>query len=105
MDLRSIVGAMLALAIAASPALACKGGEEIFSDDFADDSGMWGSADWITIGGGGLELKLPPGYQGGGRYRGDGPKDFDLCVGLTYPGAKKPGGGPYCRTSPRFQRY
>jgi hypothetical protein len=105
MDLRSIVGAMLALAIAASPALACKGTEEIFSDDFADDSGMWGSADWIAVGGGALELKLPAGYQGVARYRGDTPKDFDLCVDLTYPEAKKPDGGTFAGISLWFKDY
>jgi hypothetical protein len=105
MDLRSIVGAMLALAIAASPALACKGGEEIFSDDFSDDSGMWGNAEWITIGGGAIELKLPAGYQGVARYRGEMPKDFDLCVDLTYPEAKNPDGGTYAGISLWFKDY
>src|SRR5262245_26954906 len=89
MDLRSIAGAMLALAIAASPALACKG-EEIFSDDFSEDSGMWPNADWLKIGGGALELKLPAGYQGFARFQGDNPKEFDMCVDITYPDAKKP---------------
>jgi hypothetical protein len=92
MDLRSIVGAVLALAIAASPALACKG-EEIFSDDFKEDSGMWPSADWISIGGGAMELKLRPGYQGFAAFRGESPKEFDACVDITYPEAKKPDGG------------
>jgi hypothetical protein len=92
MDLRSVVGAMLALAIAASPALACKGTQEIFSDDFAEDTGNWGNADWITIGGGSMELKLRAGYQGVARYLGDVPKDFDLCFDVTYPQTKSADG-------------
>src|SRR5262245_24182891 len=92
MDLRSIVGAVLALAIAASPALACEG-EEIFSDDFSEDSGMWPSGDWAKVEGGYLELKLPAGYQGVVPFQGGAPKDFDLCVDVTYPEAKQPDGG------------
>jgi hypothetical protein len=92
MALRTIMGAMLALAIAGSPALACKG-EEIFSDDFADDSGMWGSADFFKIGGGFLELKLQPGYKGVALFQGGQQKEFDACVDITYPEAKKPDGG------------
>ncbi len=57
MMLRTIAGAMLALAIAGGPALACKG-DEIFSDDFADDSGPWDSTQFSTIAGGYAELKL-----------------------------------------------
>ena len=93
MALRTIVGAMLALAIAGSPALACQG-EEIYSDDFADDSGMWGDPpDWMKIGGGSMELKLQPGYRGIAFFRGGQQKEFDVCVDITYPEAKKPDGG------------
>ncbi len=104
MDLRSIVGAVLALAIAASPALACKG-DEIFSDDFNEDSGMWPNADWITIGGGAMELKLRPGYQGFAAFRGESPKEFDACVDITYPDAKKPDGGTLAGIAFWFKDY
>jgi hypothetical protein len=87
-----MIGALIALAIAASPALACKGNEEIFSDDFTEDTGFWTKADWITIGGGSMELKLPSGYMGTAGYRGDVPKDFDLCFDVTYPQMKAPAG-------------
>ena len=92
MALRTIVGAMLALAIAGSPALACKG-EEIYSDDFAEDSGMWGTGDFFKIGGGSMELKLQPGYKGVALFQGAQPREFDACVDITYPEAKKPDGG------------
>ena len=94
MVLRTIAGVVLALAIAGSPALACKG-DEIYSDDFADDSGMWGNpSDWLKIGGGSMELTLQPGYRGAALFRGQTLKEFDACVDITYPEAKKPDGGP-----------
>jgi hypothetical protein len=91
MVLRTITGALLALAIAASPALACKG-TEIFADDFQNDGGTWDSAEWIKIGGGIAELSLPAGYAGVMRYLGDVPKDFDMCVDVTYPATATPEG-------------
>jgi hypothetical protein len=92
MVLRAISGALVALAIAASPALACKG-KEIFADDFQSDSGSWDNAEWIKIGGGFAELTLPAGYGGVMRYLGDTPKDFDMCVDITYPADATPEGG------------
>ena len=92
MILRAITGAVFALAIAASPALACKG-TEIFSDDFQNSDGPWDSAEWIKIGGGFAELTLPPTYGGVMRYLADPPPDFDLCVDITYPSISKPDGG------------
>jgi hypothetical protein len=92
MILRTIAGAMIALAIAASPALACKG-PEIFADEFTDDSGPWDNTNFATIGGGQAELKMQPGYMGVLRYLGDLPKEFDVCVDITTPPAKNPDGG------------
>jgi hypothetical protein len=89
---RVMTGAMLALTIAASPALACKG-EEIFSDDFADDAGPWDQTKFSTIGGGSAELKLDGGYWGVVRLLADTPKEFDVCVDITFPEAKNPDGG------------
>lgn len=93
MILRSVVGAMLALAIAASPALACQG-EEIFSDDFADDSGSWATAPWFSIAGGNAEFKLEPGFSGMIPYLGGSFKEFDVCVDITNPAIKNPEAPP-----------
>jgi hypothetical protein len=89
---RALMGALIALSIAASPALACKG-EEIFSDDFSDDLGPWDQTQFSKIGGGKAELQLRPGYWGVVRFVGDTPKEFDVCVDITYPEAKNPDGG------------
>jgi hypothetical protein len=90
MIVRSVTGAILALALAASPALACKGDTEIYSDDFATGDGPWDNADWIKIGGGKLEVKVQPDRWGVARFRGDLPKEFDVCVDVTFPAVKDP---------------
>jgi len=92
--LRTVVGALLALTIAASPALACKG-EEIYSDDFTQPDGPWPNAAWFSINGGKAELKMEPGYRGVASYLGGNFTDFDVCVDITYPEAKNPDGGTY----------
>src|SRR5262249_43859740 len=89
---RAFTGALIALAIAASPALACKG-EEIFSDDFADDGGPWDQTQFSKIGGGFAEVTMKPGYLGVVKLLADTPKEFDMCVDLIYPEAKTPDGG------------
>src|SRR5262245_54434950 len=61
MVLRAVTGAMLAFAIAASPALACKGDVEIYSDDFANADGPWETTEGVTLGKGFAELKPEPG--------------------------------------------
>jgi hypothetical protein len=91
MILRTVTGALVALLIAASPALACMG-EEIYSDDFAEDSGNWANADWIKIGGGALEMALQPQYSGWLSFRGGTFKEFDVCVDITNGAADGAGG-------------
>src|SRR5262249_2735988 len=94
MFLRTIIGAILALTIAASPALACKG-DEIYSDDFTDPNAPWPNTPWFTIGGGNAEFKMDPGYRGVVNYLGGDFTDFDVCVDITYPEAKDPNGATY----------
>jgi hypothetical protein len=94
MVLRMITGAILALAIGVSPALACKG-EEIYSDDFTDPNGPWPNPPWFTISGGSAEIKMDPGYRGVINYLGGDFADFDVCVDITYPQAKNADGGTY----------
>lgn len=92
MIVRGVTGALLALALAASPALACKGDTEIYADDFSSADGPWDNADWINIGGGKLEIKLKPAHWGVVRFLGDLPKEFDVCADLTFPEVKDPTG-------------
>ena len=66
---------------------------------------MWPSTDWITIGGGAMELKLRPGYQGFAAYSGGSPKEFDACVDIIYPEAKKPDGGTFAGIAFWFKDY
>jgi hypothetical protein len=93
MILRSVVGAILAFAVAASPALACKG-EEVFSDDFTDEGGPWGSAPWFKIAGGSAEIKMDPGFAGVAPFLGGTFKEFDVCVDITNPAVKTPESPP-----------
>jgi len=93
MKLQTIAAAVLALTIAASPALACKG-EEIYSDDFSSADGPWAPAPWFSIAGGGAEFKLEPGNTGIIPYLGGNFKEFDACVDIANPAFKNPDAPP-----------
>jgi len=93
MKLRTLAAAMLALTIAASPALACKG-EEIFSEDFSSSDGPWADAPWFKIAGGAAEFKLEAGNSGFISYLGGNFKEFDVCVDIVNPPFKSPEGSP-----------
>ncbi len=82
-----ITAAMLALTIAASPALACKG-EEIYSEDFSSSDGPWANAPWFNIAGGAAEFKMEPGNSGFIPYLGGNFKEFDVCVDVANPAFK-----------------
>jgi len=87
MKLQTIAAAVLALTIAASAALACKG-EEIYSDDFSSADGPWITAPWLSIAGGTAEFKLEPGKMGIVPYLGGNFKEFDACVDIANPAFK-----------------
>jgi hypothetical protein len=93
MVLRSFAGAMLALAVAMSPALACKGANEIYSDDFTDANGPWEGTDNATIGGGVATLKADSGKAAALIYTGGTFQEFDLCVDIAMPATRDPNGG------------
>jgi hypothetical protein len=88
---RAFISALLALAVAGSPALACKG-EEIFSDDFQEDSGLWDKHQDLKIGGGFLELTVRPTSTQLEAMAVGVPDmnlaEFDICVDVTYPTGK-----------------
>src|SRR5262249_23085836 len=90
MILRSFAGAMLALAVAASPALACKGETEIYSDNFTDSGGPWEGTDNFAVGGGFATAKAEPGKNGVLLYSGGFVSEFDVCVDITVPATKGP---------------
>jgi hypothetical protein len=87
MKLQTIAATVLALTIAASPALACKG-EEIYSDDFSSADGPWGTAPWFSIAGGTAEFKLEPGNSGIVAFLGGKFKEFDACVDIANAAVK-----------------
>jgi hypothetical protein len=87
MKLQTITAAVLALTIAASPALACKG-EEIYADDFSSSDGPWANAPWFSIGGGAAEFKMEAGNSGFIPYLGGNFKEFDVCVDIANPAVK-----------------
>jgi len=93
MKLQTIAAAVLALTIAASPALACKG-EEIYADDFSSSDGPWAPAPWFSIAGGAGEFKLEPGNTGIVPYLGGNFKEFDACVDIANPVFKNPDAPP-----------
>jgi hypothetical protein len=87
MKLQTITAAVLALTIAASPALACKG-EEIYTDDFSSSDGPWATAPWFSIAGGAAEFKMEAGQSGFIPYLGGNFKEFDACVDVANPAFK-----------------
>jgi hypothetical protein len=93
MEFRTIAAALVSLAIAASPALACKG-EEIFQDDFSSADGPWQEGPWFKITGGAVEAKLEAGKGAFFPYLGGNFKEFDACVDITNPAVKNPEAPP-----------
>src|SRR5262245_14158302 len=93
MVVRNFAAALLALTVAASPALACKGETQVFSDNFDDSSGPWEGTDNVTIGGGFVTMKTEPGKNGVLLYTGGLFTEFDVCADVTIPATRNPDGG------------
>jgi len=94
MSWQKLTGAMLAFALLSSPALACKGGEELGADDFSDGS-AWTEASEATFGSEKLALKPEPSKYAWVFWNNGDFDDADICVDMTYPTAKKPDGGVF----------
>jgi hypothetical protein len=92
MSWHNVIGAILALAVMSGPALACKGGEELASDDFTDGT-AWTDAPEASFGSGKLSLKPKPDQYAWVFWNNGYFDDADVCVDITYPSAKKPDGG------------
>jgi hypothetical protein len=81
-----IVAGLLLSALAANPALACKGKKTLFSDDFREVDASWATnGDSITVEDGRAKIKANPdaGYRVlyGGALFGDA----DMCVTIRMP--------------------
>jgi hypothetical protein len=89
MSSRLITGAVLALMLAGSPALACKGPNLIFSDDFRDVDPAWAPGyGTFAIASGRATLKTDPGYIGNVFYQGAFFDSGDACLDVITPEAK-----------------
>jgi len=88
------VAALAAAMCAASPALACKGQNVLFEDNFTDDSN-WGDISQYggTIANGALKLTAKKGYVMRFLYQGDSFDKADICVDVTESTAGDTGGG------------
>jgi hypothetical protein len=94
MALRIFAGTIVALTLASSPALACKG-EEIFADDFTEPSSSWSQDKSLSIGGGQARLTVDPKMSRVAFFLDGTFAEFDVCVDITYPQAKNPDGGTW----------
>jgi hypothetical protein len=87
-----MISAGFALAVAASPALACKGATSLLRDDFTDVDPAWqdmfsdNGHGTFQIGGGKVVIKTDPGYYDALMYQGDFYAAGDACVTITNPG-------------------
>ena len=86
----AVTGALLALTLAASPALACKGAETLLRDDFTDVDPAWSveTDSGASIGNGVLSLKSDVGHFQNLMYQGMNFPEADLCVTLVAPNGK-----------------
>jgi hypothetical protein len=90
MSLRFATGALFAIVLASSPALACKGPNVVFADNFAEADPGWGTNDQLVIGSNRAQLKSQPGGVAGSFYTGSFFDDADICIDMTSPAAKNP---------------
>ena len=90
MSWKTIPGALIALAIASSPALACKGKTVLFEDNFTDRDPAWGSSEAVVIEKGVMKITPPPNGVGAAYYSGDLFEKGDFCVDVTIPELKDP---------------
>jgi len=91
MSLKLVTGVLLALAVASSPALACKGSEIIYSDDFKELDPAWSPVfGKYTASGGKLQVQSDPGKVAVMHYEGDFFPSADLCIDISLPNVKDP---------------
>jgi hypothetical protein len=89
MSLRLFTGALLAVTLAAAPALACTG-QELFSDDFKEVDFGWPEQKDAAVGAGKAVLKPAAGRATALVYGGALFDDADICVDLSIGQARDP---------------
>jgi hypothetical protein len=86
-----MMSALFAIAVASSPALACKGATSLLRDDFTDADPAWAEAftdgPSFQIGGGKVLAKSEPGQYNVLLYQGDFFAAGDACVTIKNPAA------------------
>jgi hypothetical protein len=88
-----MTSALFAMAVAASPALACKGSTTLLRDDFTDEDPAWNIQDSnVQIANGALKLKSEPGKIYNLMYQGQDFPGADACVEMITPAVKDPAG-------------
>jgi hypothetical protein len=90
MCLKLITAALLAMALACGPALACKGDNVLFEDDFTSNDGSWSGDDNFDIFRGEARLKPPDGGSATAVYTGMPFDDADICVDVGLPQPRDP---------------
>jgi hypothetical protein len=86
-----MMSAFFAIAVASSPALACKGATSLLRDNFTDVDPAWDEQftdrPSFQIGGGKVLAKTQPGYYNVLLYQGNFFAAGDACVTITSPAA------------------
>ncbi|MEA2903710.1 MAG: hypothetical protein QOI12_1097 [Alphaproteobacteria bacterium] len=98
MSLKFLSGVVVALAIAATPALACKGRNVVLADDFSKEDPAWSRVfGEFAITGGKATLKGEPGFIAMAAYEGEFFDAGDGCIDVTFPdgGRQIPGIGGF----------
>jgi hypothetical protein len=84
-----MTSALLALVVAANPAVACKGSEILLRDDFTDEDPAWNIQDTgAQIGGGVLKVKSESGKIYNLMYQGQNFPGADVCIDIIAPSGK-----------------
>jgi hypothetical protein len=93
MSFRFITGVAVAIALASTPALACKGRKVLSSNDFAKEDSSWEAvlAGEFTLSGGRAQFKSEEGKIGGILNQGERAEGGDFCVDVIAPDYR--GGG------------
>lgn len=82
-----LVGALAALSLAATPAMACKGANSLLRDDFQDEDPAWGLSEQTAakLDGGSLNFTTAPDYSQYLFYAGQNFPAADACVDVVFP--------------------
>lgn len=92
MKLRVVVALSLLSALLPGSALACKGPNVIFADDFSTSDPAWGeNDDKFIVGDKKMIVKPSPGKGYGGSYQGNFFEDSDICIDVVMPNTKDTG--------------